>query len=98
MRCMRLNCLWLAYGQDHEKIVLDYRTDVNKIILVIFMFYTLPQFLSNYVAGFQLWLKSLLLFSLMLYVPVNSYGHVGVVSSPNHTFSWASLTKRLTST
>ena len=28
---------------------------------------------------------------------VNSYGHCGTVSSPNHTFSWASLNKRLTS-
>ena len=28
---------------------------------------------------------------------VNSYGHGGTVSSPNHTFSWASLNKRLTS-
>ena len=27
------------------------------------------------------------LFGLMLYIPVNSYGHVGTVSSPNHTFS-----------
>ena len=26
------------------------------------------------------------LFGLMLYFPVNSYGHVGTVSSPNHTF------------
>ena len=26
------------------------------------------------------------LLGLMLYVPVNSYGHVGMVSSPNHTF------------
>ena len=26
------------------------------------------------------------LFALMLYVAVNSYGHVGTVSSPNHTF------------
>ena len=34
---------------------------------------------------------------LMFYIPVNSYGHVEMVSSPNHTFSWASLTKRLTS-
>ena len=25
-------------------------------------------------------------FGLMLNVPVNSYGHVGTVSSPNHTF------------
>ena len=34
-------------------------------------------------------------FGLILYVPVNSYGHVGTVSSPNHTlFSWASLTKQ----
>ena len=32
------------------------------------------------------------------YVPVNIYGHVGTVGSPNQTFSWASLTKRLTST
>ena len=28
---------------------------------------------------------------------VNSYGHCGMVSSPNHTFSWASLNKQLTS-
>ena len=25
--------------------------------------------------------------------PVNSYGHCGTVSSPNHTFSWAGLNK-----
>ena len=29
---------------------------------------------------------------------VNSYGHGGTVSSPNHTFSWANLNKQLTST
>ena len=29
---------------------------------------------------------------------VNSYGHGGMVSSPNHTFSWASLSKGLTRT
>ena len=29
---------------------------------------------------------------------VNSYGHGGTVSSPYHTFSWASLNKQLTST
>ena len=28
---------------------------------------------------------------------VNSYGHCGTVSSPNHTFSWPGLNKRLTS-
>ena len=28
---------------------------------------------------------------------VNSYGHCGTVSSPNHTFSWAGLNKWLTS-
>ena len=28
---------------------------------------------------------------------VNSYGHCWTVSSPNHTFSWASLNKRVTS-
>ena len=32
------------------------------------------------------------LFVLLLYVSqVNSYGHGRTVSSPNHTFSWASL-------
>ena len=30
-------------------------------------------------------------FGSMLYVPVNSYGHVGMVSSPNHTFSLGKL-------
>ena len=29
---------------------------------------------------------------------VNGYGHGGTLSSPNHTFSWASLNKQLTST
>ena len=29
---------------------------------------------------------------------VNSYGHGRTVSLPNHTFSWASLNKQLTST
>ena len=38
------------------------------------------------------------LLCLFLYVSVNSYGHVETVSSPNHTFSLASLTKGLTST
>ena len=38
------------------------------------------------------------LFVLLLYLPVNSYGHGGTVSSPNHTFSWASLNKQFTST
>ena len=31
------------------------------------------------------------LFGLMLNVPVNSYGHVGMISLPNHTFSWTGL-------
>ena len=30
--------------------------------------------------------------------PNNSYGHGGIVSSPDHTFSWVSWNKRLTST
>ena len=42
-----------------------------------------------------LW-QTVCLFVLLLFVPVNSYGHGGTVSSPNHTFSWASLNKRLT--
>ena len=33
-----------------------------------------------------------------LVATVNRYGHGGTVSSPNHTFSWASLNKQLTST
>ena len=31
------------------------------------------------------------LFVLLLYVPVNSYGHYEMVSSPKHTFSWTSI-------
>ena len=36
-------------------------------------------------------------FGLTLNVPVNSYGHVGMVCSPNTTFICASLTKRVIS-
>ena len=45
------------------------------------------------------WLLEKFCFLLYLrcYVPVNSYSHVEMVSSPNHTFSWASLIKGLTS-
>ena len=38
------------------------------------------------------------LLGLRFYIPVKVYGHVERVSSPNNTFSWASLTKQLTST
>ena len=38
------------------------------------------------------------LFGLLLYVPVDIYGHVETVNSHNRTFSWASFTQRLTST
>ena len=38
------------------------------------------------------------LFVSLLYSQVNSYGHFGMVSSPNHIFSCAALTKQLTST
>ena len=31
-------------------------------------------------------IKKIVGVGLMLYAPVNSYGHVGTVSSPNHTF------------
>ena len=31
------------------------------------------------------------MFGLMLYFPVNSYDHVGTVSSPNHTFFMSKL-------
>ena len=40
----------------------------------------------------------LLFFGLILNVPVNSYGHIRMVSSPNYTFFLASFTKQLTST
>ena len=40
-----------------------------------------------------------LLFCFCCFTPqVNSYGHGRTVSSPNHTFSWVSLNKQLTST
>ena len=32
------------------------------------------------------WVSGFFWFGLQLYVQVNSYGHVGMVSSPNHTF------------
>ena len=33
----------------------------------------------------------------LLYIPVDSYGHVETVSSPSHTFTWVSFTMQFTS-
>ena len=49
-------------------------------------------FLVSFVSQVCVW------FGLRFYVPVNSYGYVETVSSPNHSFSCVSLIKRLTST
>ena len=38
----------------------------------------------------------ILWFGLLLYVPVNSYGHVGRVSLPNHTFILGKLKQAVT--
>ena len=42
-------------------------------------------------------LKSLFVCFCCFTSHVNSYGHCGIVSSLTHTFSWAGLSKRLTS-
>ena len=39
-----------------------------------------------HVIGKLFFYSGIRLFGLVLYVPVNSYGHVRTVSSPNHTF------------
>ena len=67
----------------------------------------------RHILGFSIYLKRLILqlrtffefFYFLFFLvwfccftsQVNSYGHCGTVSSPNHTFSWAGLNKRLTS-
>ena len=38
------------------------------------------------------------MFVALIYVPINSYDHFGMVSSPDLTFSWESLNKLLNST
>ena len=45
----------------------------------------------------RLWVYDIVMFCCFT-SQVNSYGHGGTVSSPNHTFSWTSLNKQLTST
>ena len=48
--------------------------------------------------AFQLFLRNRLVGWFCCFTSqVNSYGYCGTVSSPNHTFSWAGLNKRLTS-
>ena len=74
-------------------------------MLNIFIYYTPSQFLFCSHATFQyfqpewkmVWIL-FIWFGVMLNIPVNSYGHVGMVSLPTTPFSWANLTKWLTST
>ena len=48
--------------------------------------------MENYLVGKEL-INSICLFDLILYILVNSYGHVETVSSPNHTFFLGKLDK-----
>ena len=67
----------------------------NKVIKANESFYLLDQkcfschfiFLMNYITNVCSPNFFIDLFGLVLYVPVNSSGHVGTVNSPNHTFS-----------
>ena len=53
-------------------------------------------FHKKQICFFVLWILFVCLFCCFT-SHVNSYGHWGTVSSPNHTSSWAGLNKRLTS-
>ena len=101
--CMqKLLLIW--YRNFYDKYVAQ--LSLYKHIALVCVYYKL--FLQRYNSyqhplKLQLWLVAtfsnivICLFVLLLYVPVNNYGHGGTVSSPNHTFSWAGLNKRLTS-
>ena len=63
--------------------------------LIIFMIIE-PHILTVYDVN-KMYLVFVCLFVLLLYVPSQQLRHCGTVSSPNHTFSWAGLNKRITS-
>ena len=63
-----------------------------KCLKALNLFSTFPYFLGcrqNYTSHLLV-----CLFVCCFTSQVNSYGHCGTVSSPNHTFSWAGLNKR----
>ena len=72
---------------------------LNRLVLHSYQIHTScfvalrPKSTAMIMAGLSVHLTTLFLFTSQ----VNSYGHGGTVSSPNHTFSWASLNKQLTS-
>ena len=53
---------------------------MKKMSHIFFLFSVYDVNLTNVIRS------TVCLFVLMLNIPVNSYGHVGIVSSPNHTF------------
>ena len=70
-------CHILPFNHNGEKMV---KCQINYCLYNILLCQNLNRF-AYAVFGFGLvWLD------LILHVPVNSHGHVGMVSSPNHTF------------
>ena len=106
IRCLRngIYILWLTSSPCDKNSGEQFRAHGPSCLLnwpYVYIHGTIPRF--KYQS--RLRRKNLLIFKGLMLVgwfccftsQVNSYGHCRTVSSPNHTFSWAGLNKRLTS-
>ena len=84
------------FHSEIRTFIFDYNTHVFKAN-EIFRVYMLQKIRVQRFISRGKW-EAMVLFGLRFYIPVNSDGHVETVSSANHTFFWASLTKQLIST
>ena len=73
--------IWPCNTQN-SMLSCKYWLELRHVILLLFKYCS---YLSSKQQWFELW------FRLILYIPVNSYGHVQMVSSTNHTFFLSKL-------
>ena len=89
-----IDCYYLKYN-IYVEVIIHFQTFSLYCIANMFM----SNSIIAKISGFSFPKSSFLLFVCFCCFTshVNSYGHCGTVSSLNHTFSWAGLSKRLTS-
>ena len=63
----------------------------GKMATIVGILTLMSRIYFNFHSSLSFFISKFFLFGLIFYIPVNSYGHVRKVSSPNHTFSAGKL-------
>ena len=79
-------CLVMTSGEHEGRIFLSYHHTKYGLFFLLKITYRI--FILKMLPEVPKYSEMRHVVGVRFYVPVNSYGHVEMVSSPNHTFPW----------